>query len=117
MHELSITESILDVVLKHAADNQVRRVVSVTLHVGELGDIENEWMQYYFDYLSKDTIAEGARLKIKRVPIRLRCGTCNFEFEVSKEAIAEVCCPICKAEQNFSYLSGREYFIKEMEVE
>ena len=67
MHELPITESILRVVLKHAETNKVRRVVTIHLQIGKLSDLEDEWIQRYFDYLSKGTLAEGAKLKIERM--------------------------------------------------
>ena len=60
MHELPVTESILNIVLTHAKRNRARKVISIHLKIGELSDLENEWVQRYFDYLSKDTIAEGA---------------------------------------------------------
>jgi len=49
MHELSVMEGILNVVLKHARQNGVQRVVAVSLRVGEMTDLVDEWMQRYFD--------------------------------------------------------------------
>ncbi|MCJ7747981.1 MAG: hydrogenase maturation nickel metallochaperone HypA, partial [Desulfobacterales bacterium] len=53
MHELPITESILNIVLKHAEMNSVRKVMAIHLKVGKLSDLEDDWIQRYFDYLSK----------------------------------------------------------------
>ena len=50
MHELQVTESILDIVLRHAEANQVNKILSIQLKVGELSDLEDEWIQRYFDY-------------------------------------------------------------------
>ena len=47
MHELPVTESILKVVLKYAAANNVSKVVSVKLEVGKLSDLADEWIQRY----------------------------------------------------------------------
>jgi hydrogenase nickel incorporation protein HypA/HybF len=63
MHELPITESILKIVLKHAEMNSARKVITVHLQVGKLSDLEDDWIQRYFDYLSKGTIAEGQSSK------------------------------------------------------
>ena len=52
MHELPITESILKIILKHVKSNNVRKVVAVHLRIGKMSDIEDEWIQRYFDYLS-----------------------------------------------------------------
>ncbi len=116
MHELPITENILTIVLKHAAAGHVRQVVSITLDIGELSDLEDEWMQHYFDYLSKGTVAEGAKLKINRIPIALRCNGCGKTFEIEKSMIGKSTCPSCQATGDFSLVSGRQYHIKEMEA-
>ena len=116
MHELPVTERILDIVLKHAATNQVSRIVTITLKVGELSDLENEWIQHYFDYLSKDTAADGAILKIEKVPIVLKCNKCSHSIEITKDQLGETICPNCSATGDFSIKSGREYYIKEMEA-
>lgn len=117
MHELPVTERILDIVIKHAERNHVRRVVSIKLIVGELSDLENEWIQHYFDYLSKDTLAAGARLDIERQPVVVECNRCGRSQAVKKEALGDVVCPACGAEGDYSLISGREYYIKEMEAQ
>ena len=117
MHELPVTERILDIVLKHAERNEVARVVSITLTVGELSDLENEWIQHYFDYLSKDTIAAGAKLLIERAPVVVRCNNCGWSQAIKKEALGEISCPECGGTKEFSLVSGREYYIKEMEAQ
>ncbi|MFW6052859.1 MAG: hydrogenase maturation nickel metallochaperone HypA [Desulfosalsimonas sp.] len=116
MHELPVTESILNIVVKHAEKNRVSRVVSITLHIGGLSDLEDEWLQHYFDYLSKNTPAEGAGLKIERLPIVLKCRNCQTTVQISKEELGMTDCPHCGANGDFSLVSGRQYYIKEMEA-
>lgn len=116
MHELPVTESILSIVLKHADKNRVARVVSVTLHIGGLSDLEDQWLQHYFDYLSKNTPAEGARLKIERLPVVLKCRNCSTTVQISREELGTTGCPHCGSNDNFSLVSGRQYYIKEMEA-
>jgi len=115
MHELQVTESILDIVLKHAEANQVSKVLSIQLKVGELSDLENEWLQRYFDYLSKDSIAEGAKLKIERTPVVMKCEECSNTYEINIKEMDEIQCPECGGKDN-TFVSGREYYIKDMEV-
>ena len=115
MHELAVTESILNVVLKHAQKNGVRQVLGIALRVGELSDLEDEWIQRYFDYLSKDTLAAGAKLNIERVPVVFRCEPCGHDFPVRIRDIDQVRCPLCQGEK-MTLVSGREYFIKNIEV-
>jgi len=116
MHELPITESILKIVLTYAAKNDVRQVMVIHLRVGRLSDLEDEWIQRYFDYLSKGTVAEGAKLKIERMPIKLQCNSCANSYEVEITNIGDTVCPDC-GQKNSKLISGREYYIKDMEVQ
>jgi hydrogenase nickel incorporation protein HypA/HybF len=115
MHELPITESILKIVLKHAEGNDVQKVIAVHLQVGKLSDLEDDWIQRYFDYLSKGTVAEGAKLKIERMPAVMRCNACSASYETDIIRMADSVCPAC-GEKGGTIVSGREYAIKEMEV-
>lgn len=114
MHELSVTEKILDIALKHAAMNGAAKIYSITLRVGGLTDLQDSWLQHYFDYLSKDTIAGGARLLIINDGVRLRCSGCKTVMETTREKLQDEKCPHCGATQGFTILSGREYSIEEM---
>ncbi|MGZ6226432.1 MAG: hydrogenase maturation nickel metallochaperone HypA [Syntrophales bacterium] len=116
MHELPITESILKIVLKHAEMNNVRKVMAIHLQVGKLSDLENDWIQRYFDYLSKGTLAEGAKLKIERTPVVMQCNACSTSYEADMARMGDLVCPVC-GEKGGTLLSGREYTIKEMEVQ
>lgn len=115
MHELPVTESILKIVLAHAEKNDVRRVMTIQLQVGRLSDLEDEWMQRYFDYVSRGTPAEGAKLAIERTPIRLTCNACDESYTVDKAGDINIPCPAC-GQKDATLISGREYFIKNMEV-
>ncbi len=117
MHELPVTEKILDIALKHAKKNEANIIHSITLRVGGLTDLKEEWLQHYFDYLSKETIADGAKLIIIPEGIRLRCGECKTLIETGKSDLQDQKCPHCGATEGFSILSGREYYIEEMTAE
>jgi hydrogenase nickel incorporation protein HypA/HybF len=115
MHELQITERILDIVLKHANTNEVRRVVRVHLKIGALSDLEDEWIQHYFDYLSRGTVAENAQLAITRTPALLSCQSCGCSFEAERQELGSAKCPEC-GDTNLELAAGREYLIENMEV-
>jgi hydrogenase nickel incorporation protein HypA/HybF len=116
MHELPVTQSILNIVLRHAQMNNVTKIHTISLAIGEMSDLENEWVQRYFDYLSKGTVAQGAKLKIERTPVVLKCESCGKTFEVNIRLMEDTHCPECN-EKNFSLVSGREYYIKNMEAQ
>ena len=117
MHELPVTEKILDIALKHAEQNGAKKISSITLHVGRLSDLQDEWLQHYFNYLSKDTIASDARLIIVPEVIKLRCGACGTIIETEKRDLQDTTCPHCNADGGFSIMSGRGYYIEEMEIQ
>jgi len=115
MHELQVTKRILDIALGHAEGHQVRRIAVIHLRIGALSDLEDEWLQRYFDYLSRGTLAEKARLAIERMPIVVRCTSCSRSFEVEKEALDAAVCPGCGGSR-CQLVSGREYVVANMEV-
>ena len=115
MHELSVTESLLQVVLLHAGKGGAKRVVSVSVRVGALSDVVNEWMQRYFDYLSRGTIAEGARIRIERVPVTFRCDGCAAVFPADPRSREPIRCPCCGAEA-MTLVTGRECVVEGIEV-
>ena len=117
MHELPVTEKILAIALKHAEQNGAKRIRSITLQVGRLSDLKDEWLQRYFNYLSTGTIARDARLIIVPEPIKLRCGECGTIIETEKRDLQDITCPHCGADGGFSIMSGRGYYIEEMEAE
>ena len=116
MHELIVTKSIHQIVLKHALKGDVKRVLSVNLEIGALSDLQNEWLQRYFDRLSRGTVVEGAKLKITRVPAIFQCSQCQNYFEIGSLLKDELSCQQCHSRE-VSLVSGREYHIKSMEVQ
>lgn len=115
MHELAVTESILNIVLKHAREHKAEKILTISLKIGELSDLVGDCIQFYFDYLSKNTIAEGAIIEIERSPVMFQCRFCNDTFEVSLQGSEDIVCPDCGA-QDVALQSGREFYIKHIEV-
>lgn len=116
MHELPVIKSVFDVCMKHATANHAKKILAVSLEVGELSDLEDEWMQRYFDFIGKDTVAAGAVLKIKRIPLVMECQSCQFQFRVNlAESKDGIKCPEC-GKKMLRYVSGRGYCIENMEI-
>ncbi len=113
MHELGVTQNILQIALEHAQKAEAKRIRSINLVVGGLSGIIDASVQFYFDFVSKDTIAEGAKQFFKQVPVRFRCRKCGKDFEFQGENWA---CPDCQA-PGPEILTGREFFMESIEVE
>ncbi len=115
MHELPVINSILKVVLKHAAAHNVSKVMAVHLEVGELSDLEDKWMQQYFEHLAKDSVAQGAVLKIERTPVVMECLECGRSYEINLKEDPSQDCPDCKSGK-VKLISGKNYMIKNLEA-
>jgi hydrogenase nickel incorporation protein HypA/HybF len=117
MHELSLTKNILDTAIRYAQKTNSRKVVTIVLRLGDLRDIKKEWIQHYFNYISKGTIAEDAEILVMIDPIVCSCRDCGKEFEVGKNSLAaeEILCPSC-SQQNYTLISGTKFLIEGIEV-
>jgi hydrogenase nickel incorporation protein HypA/HybF len=113
MHELSVTQSLLDLVLEHAERAGARRVTRIDIQVGALTGVIDESVQFYFDFISRDTPAAGARLAFCHVAARLRCRQCGAEFEPAER---DWLCPECGATGG-EVVAGRELMVQSIEVE
>jgi len=113
VHELSVTQSVLDLALEYAERAGAQRITRINLVVGELSGIVNESVQFYFDFVSKGTLAEGAQLAFERQSARFRCRACGHEFVLQDGKWA---CPVCQA-QGGEIIAGREFHMESIEVE
>lgn len=112
MHEYGITESLLKIVTDKAHEAGVSRVSTIRIVVGELTGFVPESIQFYFETMSKNTVAEGAALEFEELPVSLRCRSCGHAFQPRSR---EWGCPAC-ASQEVDIEGGRELYVKEMEV-
>jgi hydrogenase nickel incorporation protein HypA/HybF len=113
MHELSITQSMLDLVLEQAQNAGAKEVGRINLVIGEMTGVVDRAVRFYFGFLSQGTAAEGAELSFKIVPTTARCHDCAKEFELGE---FDWTCPHCKG-NNIEIVGGKELFVESIEVE
>jgi hydrogenase nickel incorporation protein HypA/HybF len=113
MHELAITQSMLDIVLERAKESGARKVGAINLVIGELSGFVEESVRFYFDFLAKNTIAEGAALNFKPVPPRARCRSCDKPFELRE---LDWSCPQCGG-SDIEITAGKELSIESIDIE
>jgi hydrogenase nickel incorporation protein HypA/HybF len=113
MHELSITESLLQVALAAAEKHGAKKITRIRIVVGELSQVAPLSVQFYLDILGKGTVAEGAQLETTHVPLRAACEACGEQFAVAAYRFA---CPKCGAGDT-TLVSGREMYLDSIEVE
>lgn len=108
MHELSVTQSIVDAVVERMGD---ATVTGVCLEVGRLSGVVPDAVRFCFDVVCAGTTLEGARLVIVEPPGRARCRDCAGEFGLDYPI------PLCPCgSANVEITQGRQLRITSVEV-
>lgn len=113
MHEMSIAQGILDIVLKTAAEHNAVRVSCIKLLIGQMTQVEPESLKFGFAALSAGSIADGANVDITIVPLVGECNSCGQQFTVEQFSFL---CPHCNS-ASVVVVSGRELAVDYLEVE
>jgi hydrogenase nickel incorporation protein HypA/HybF len=113
MHELSVTQSVLEIATRHAQKAGASRITGLNLVIGQLSSIVDDSVQFYWDIIAQGTLAEGAILNFLRRPIELNCLDCNEKYHPVGEDFA---CPVCGSIR-IKVLSGDEFFVESIEVQ
>jgi hydrogenase nickel incorporation protein HypA/HybF len=110
VHELSLSSAIVNTVVKHARG---RRVTVVELRVGKLRQVIPDTLEFYFEFVARGTVCEGARLEQQVTEARLACRSCGHEWEIEIPAFR---CPQC-AGSDVEIASGDEFQVEAIEIE
>ncbi len=108
MHELSISEGIVESVCDAVPEG---RVLAVTVEIGKLSGVVPDAVRFCFDACTRGTRLEGARLDIVDVPGRGRCGSCQRELDM-EELLTQCSC----GNPFLEIVRGRELRIRSVEV-
>jgi hydrogenase nickel incorporation protein HypA/HybF len=113
MHELAVTENILNIAIRNAENAHAARVTDIHLVIGALSSIVDDSVQFYWDMLSQDTICAGSKLHFQRLPARIICKDCHTEYEIQEELRT---CPSCGSFR-VRFVQGEEFFLESIEIE
>lgn len=108
MHELAITQSIVEAVTDHTGG---AKVATVRLRVGKLSGVVPDAMRFCFDMVTDGTTLQGARLEIQEPEGRGHCRGCGDDFALPDPVLL---CPCGSAD--VQVLSGRELSLTSVEV-
>ena len=113
MHEMSLAESVLELVAAAARREAATRVRLVVLEIGQLAAVEPEALRFCFDAVARDTLAATAALEVVEVPGAAWCLNCDATVAVSERYDA---CPQCGGYQ-LQLTAGTEMRVREIEIE
>jgi hydrogenase nickel incorporation protein HypA/HybF len=108
MHELTITQSVVDQIGERLGD---AKIVRVALEIGRLSGVVCDSVRFCFDVCARGTSLEGARLEIIETSGRARCRACEACFGV--DDLLELC--RCGS-ADLELLTGQELKIREVEI-
>jgi hydrogenase nickel incorporation protein HypA/HybF len=113
MHELAVTESILEISLRAAQAQNALRITDIFLKIGQWSSIVDDSVQFYWDTISEGTIAQGATLRFERIPTQLLCLDCAHAY---RPADSELRCPQCGS-LRVHVQQGEEFQVESIQIE
>lgn len=114
MHELSIAQSLLDIVVQEAERHGVNRVIRVSVRVGAFSAVVPSALTFSFDLIKENTVAAEAELAIEEMPLTGLCQDCGEVLENMDSPIAD--CPACGSNK-IELTQGRELTIAFIETD
>jgi hydrogenase nickel incorporation protein HypA/HybF len=108
LHEMAITQSVVQAVCERMGDTPVRRIC---LEIGTLSGVVADSVRFCFDLVTEGTTLEGAFLEIVQPTGKARCRDCGAEFALNDLLMLCEC-----GSANRELLTGEELKIREVEV-
>ncbi len=114
MHELGVVFRVSDSVVSVAEQNNVQRVHSVTLEIGQVSTVIPEYLEDIWKWNCKRVpMLNDCKLIIERIHAITRCEDCEKTYDTVPQGII---CPYCGSKRTF-LVTGNEFNIKEIAVE
>ena len=113
MHELYTTQAILEKALQEAAEARAARITDLHLVIGEISTYSEDSIQFYWDEISKGTIAEGSKLHFRSVKAELQCMACFHKYN---PVDGQILCPNCGS-SGAKILAGEECYLEALDAE
>jgi hydrogenase nickel incorporation protein HypA/HybF len=113
MHELSLADAMVQEIETILKKEGAEKVCSVTVEMGKLSGVEKEPFEFAFPIVAEGTKLEGCKLVIEESPVVIECKDCQAKTKLD---IPFAKCSNCDS-RNISYISGKEFLIKSLEIE
>lgn len=113
MHEMSLAESVLQIIENASRSQDFQRVKAVWVEIGRLSCVEPEALRFAFEAVTNGSLAHGARLEIVEITGQGVCLECSAEVELAARHEA---CPACGS-YKMRVTGGEDMRVRELEVE
>ena len=108
MHELALTQSVVDVITERLGP---ARVTAVHLEVGRLSGVLPDAVRFCFGLVTEGTTLDGARLDIDEPAGHARCRDCGAEFDVADPLVLCGC-----GSADVEVHGGQDLLVRSVEV-
>jgi hydrogenase nickel incorporation protein HypA/HybF len=112
MHELQITQSILEISLRYAEQARAKKIIEIRIAMGQLSSFVDDAIQIYWDIMSECTIAVGAKLHFRRISAVIRCHDCQQSYQSQTSTFT---CPNCGGFWG-EIIAGDEFYVESIDV-
>lgn len=112
MHELAVTESILDIASRHGREAGATKVTDIYIVIGQISSVIDDSVKFYWEMLCENTICEGSTLHFQRIPAEIICLDCHNSFGIETAMIP---CPECQS-ANIKLIAGDEFQLESIEI-
>jgi len=112
MHEMSLAMNIVEIASEAARKEQATAIAQIELEVGQLAGVMMDSLTFCFEAASRNTPAEGSRLKVVSIPGTGACSVCEQHFPLDSLFTP---CPHCGS-NGVTLLAGDELKIKSITI-
>lgn len=113
MHELSLAQSVVEMVDGLSKKEGFKKVHRIRLGVGAMSGVMKESLEFCFSLLVQGTILEGATLEMTDIPLKIHCRACGAECQVIPDDIR---CTDCGS-GSVEVKEGRDFKVIDLDVE
>lgn len=115
MHELAVTQSLINSVLEECKKNNITHVKKIVVDLGNFTSYVKDLVLFYFDLLKKDfDVLSKTELDINEIKGKIRCKECNKETMIEDPYL--IFCKHCSS-GDVEIITGKEFIIKELLME
>lgn len=113
MHEMSIAQSLVEIIKEEMERHDAKVLRSVRLHIGQLSAVVPESLSFCFDVITSGSEMEGAELVMEMIPLSGSCKKCGQTFAIENYVFL---CPHCGS-TDIETTAGQGLSIVELEVD